>query len=311
MSDGSGMHRAMIRSSPYSYHAPSPPKIHIPVQSKADMDLVPRYDRVDSSKLTLEDFTIITGNRIQKSTDRSTRWRYEQRREAQRILDYLFLGPTSIIRDHEFLKREALTMVVVVRDSRAPRNLASVETASATLNLPFCYVDANAKHLVPAFNQIVSVINNHLLTVHNVTGGTIRGKLLVTCDTGNMLSPSLVAAYIMFMFGQELLEAVHFIGVQRFCSNFDDEAKEALLTWQGINKASIAVDRRRRLEPDNGGNGLASEFTRAEGTLTTKRGLDDMMDGAEEDGRSDGGDTLGDNDRFSGRGDYAPFLDVD
>ncbi|KAL7957440.1 hypothetical protein V8C34DRAFT_285612 [Trichoderma compactum] len=311
MSDMGGMNRAIVRSGAYSYRAPSPPKIHIPVQSVADMDLVPSYDLVDSSKLTLEDFTIITGNRIQKSTDRSTRWRYEQRREAQRILDYVFLGPTSVIRDHEFLEREAFTMLVVVRDSRAPRNLASVETASAALELPFCYLDVDAKHLVPAFNQIVSVINNHVVTVHTTTGGTIRGKLLVTCDTGSMLSPSLVAAYIMFMFGQELLEAAHFVSVQRFCSNFDDDAKGALLTWQGINKASVAVDRRRRLERGDGENGHTPEFTWAEATLTTKRGLDDMMNGAEEDGRSDGGDTLCDNDRFLGRGDYAPFLDVD
>ncbi|KAL6697166.1 hypothetical protein J3F84DRAFT_393926 [Trichoderma pleuroticola] len=310
MGDVGGMSRAVVRSGAYSYRAPSPPRIHIPVQSAVDMDLEPSYSLVDSSKLTLEDFTIITGNRTQKPTDRSARWRYEERREAQRILDYLFLGPTCVIRDHEFLKREAFTMLVVVRDLRAQLNLASVNTASATLDLPFVYVDVNAKHLVPAFNQIVGVINNHLLTVHNVTGGIIRGKLLVTCDTGNMLSPSLVTAYIMFMFGQELMEAVQFVSVQRFCSNFDDDAKGALLTWQGLNKASIAVDRRRRLERDNQQNGHTPAFTSAKCTLNTKRGLDDMMDGAGEDVGSNGGGTLGDSDRFAGRGDYAPFLDV-
>ncbi|KAL7910505.1 hypothetical protein GGI35DRAFT_448976 [Trichoderma velutinum] len=311
MGDVDGAHKAVVRSGAYSYRAPSPPKIHIPVQSAVTMSLEPSYDLVDPFKLTVEEFTIITGNRIQRSADRSSRWRYEQRRDAQRILDFLFLGPTSIIRDHQFLKREAFTMLVVVRDSRAPLNLASVNAASAELEIPFRYVDVNANHLVPAFHEIVSVVNNHLLTVHNTTGGIIRGKLLVTCDTGNMLSPSLVVAYIMFMFGQELMEAVQFVSVQRFCANFDDEAKGALLTWQGLNKASIAVAKRCLLERDLEENGHTPEVASAEGMANTKRGLDDMMDGVEEDVGSNGRDTVGDHERFSGRGDFAPFIDVD
>lgn len=311
MGDVGGVHRDVVRSGAYSYRAPSPPKISIPVQNAVTMSLEPSYDLVDPSKLTIEEFTIITGNRIQKSADRSSRWKYEQRRDAQRILDYLFLGPTSVIRDHQFLRREAFTMLVVVRDSRAPLNLASVNTASLALDLPFCYVDVNPSQMVTAFHQVVSVVNNHLLTVHNTTGGINQGKLLVTCDTGNVLSPSLVVAYIMFMFGQELMEAVQFVSVQRFCSNFDEEAKRALLTWYGLNKASIAVAKRRLLEQDHEENGYTPEVASAEGTANTKRGLDDMMDGVEEDVESNGRDTVGDHDRFSGRGDFAPFIQVD
>jgi hypothetical protein len=117
-----------------------------------------------------------------------------------------------------------------------------------------------------------------------------------------MLSPPLVAAYVMFMFGQEMLDAINFVSVQRFCANFDDEAKGALLTWQELNKASVAVARRRRLERDNEENGHAPALASTEGTPNTKRGLDDMMDGVEED--------LGSNGEH-GRGGYAPFLDVD
>ncbi|KAF3057703.1 Serine/threonine/tyrosine-interacting protein [Trichoderma lentiforme] len=302
MSDGGGTNRTMVRSGPYSYRPPSPPRIHIPVRKAEDIFMWPSYNLVDSSKLTLEEFNIITGNRMQKSTDRSVRWRYEMRRESQLILDYLFLGPTSTIRDHDFLKREAITMLVVVRDSRAPMNLASVNTASETFNIAYCYVDVDTNHLVPAFNQIVNVINSHLLTEHNNTGGATHGKVLVTCTTGNMLSPTLVAAYVMFMFGQEMLEAINFVSVQRFCANFDDEAKGALLTWQELNKASVAVARRCRLERDSEENGHAPALAYAEGTPNTKRGLDDMMDGVEEDLESNG-----DHDR----GGYAPFLDVD
>ncbi|KAL7795487.1 hypothetical protein V8C43DRAFT_279225 [Trichoderma afarasin] len=303
MSDVGGTNRrTMVRSGAYSYRPPSPPRIHIPVRKAEDIFLWPSYNLVDSSKLTLEEYNIITGNRLQKSTDRSVRWRYEMRRESQLILDYLFLGPTSTIRDHDFLKREAITMLVVVRDSRAPMNLASVNTASETFNISYCYVDVDTNHLVPAFNQIVNVINSHLLIAHNNTGGATQGKVLVTCTTGNMLSPPLVAAYVMFMFGQEMLDAINFVSVQRFCANFDDEAKGALLTWQELNKASVAVARRRRLERENEENGHASALASAEGTPNTKRGLDDMMDGVEGDLGSNG-----DHDR----GGYAPFLDVD
>lgn len=77
---------------------------------------------------------------------------------------------------------------------------------------------------------------------------------------------------------------------------------DAVLTWQELNKASVAVARRRRLERDNEENGHAPALASTEGTPNTKRGLDDMMDGVEED--------LGSNGEH-GRGGYAPFLDVD
>ncbi|UKZ82741.1 hypothetical protein TrVFT333_010537 [Trichoderma virens FT-333] len=268
---------AVIRSAAYSYRPPSPPKITVPVQGQKTIKLEPSYDLVDPRKISREQFTIVTGNRTQISVDRSTRWRYEQRRDAQHILDFLSLGPTSIVRDHEFLRREAFSMLVVVRDARAPLNLPSVNKATTALDIPLCYIDVEPSQLVKAFRQIVSVINTHLLSVHHMTAGTCRGKLLVTCDTGNMLSPSLVVAYVMAMFGQDMMAAVQFVSVQRFCANFDEEAKQAFLTWQDLNNAGVTVAG----QSHNANDHMQAAFV--QGKANNKRDLDDMMEGVEED----------------------------
>ncbi|KAL7929376.1 hypothetical protein V8C35DRAFT_315844 [Trichoderma chlorosporum] len=303
-----GAHSAVIRSGSYSYRAPSPPKIVVPVQGSADVRLDPAYDYIDHRGLSRAEYAIITGNRMQLSADRSSRWRYEQRRDAQRILDYLYLGPTSTIRDHDFLQSEAFTMLVVVRDSRAVVHLASVDNANKALNIPFCYIDADPSHLVKSFDTVVDVINAHLLSVHHMSAGTKRGRVLVTCNTGNMISPSLVAAYIMAMFARDLMAAIHFISVQRFCVNFDEEAKRSLLTWCGLIQARIAVA--DQSDDENGHAYNHAQATMAEGKANSKRGLDDMMEGIDENVMT-GSDAVTDHERFLGRENYAPFLDVE
>ncbi|KAH6605440.1 fmi2 [Trichoderma cornu-damae] len=318
----SGANRPVVPAAPFSYRPPSPPTINLSFHNiqNSKFSIKPSYSLVDSSLISSHDFAIITGNRTQNPADHATCWIYEQRREAQAILDFLYLGPTSAIRDHDFLRREAISMVIVVRDARAPINLRSLDAAYAALGISNAYIDVEPNCWVRAFYAIVGHINNHLLAMHRAqaerrdngcqgvekTANVSQGKVLVTCESGNDRSPPLVAAYIMSMFGQNTPNALHYTSIQRFCCNFSEESKQALLTWEGIMKASASV------ASDSHDHAAAQvPFTSMENRATTKRGIGEMMDARGEDMIMLGHDSAADHERFENREGFVPFVELD
>ncbi|RFU77076.1 fmi2 [Trichoderma arundinaceum] len=319
--------RLAVPASPYSYRPPSPPVMDfIAYPSDSPMFILePSYDLVDPSQISRGDFAIVTGNRTQTTVEHLSRWRYEERREAQRILDFLYLGPTSVIRDHGFLRREAISMIVVARDARAPIRLASIDTASTTLGISVVYVDIQPDVPVKAFYKIVHHVNNHLLDMHRAQAGggensfnpsqqllgqTLNnaghGRVLVVCDSGNDLSPVLVAAYIMSMFGQSAKAAIQYVNVQRFCACFDEESKRTLITWEGIIKASASVATHSQSYA-----AFQMQDTHVVDRANTKRGLADFIDTSEEDDQIWAHESVGDRERFNGREAFAPFMEFD
>ncbi|KAL7811348.1 protein-tyrosine phosphatase-like protein [Trichoderma gracile] len=301
----------VVPSSAYSYRAPSPPVIGVPVKNRDDAGIVlePLYSRVDPSLISRETLAIITGNRKQVSVDNTWQWKYEHRREAQRILDYLYLGPASVVRDHDFLRREAFTLIVVVRDSRAPMALGSLDKAAETLSISACYIDVDLSYILAAFYKVVSVINDHLLSIHSSrtdeTGASRgMGKVLVVCDSGTERGPPLVAAYIMAVFGPDIMTALQFVNIQRFCCSFSEEAKRALLTWDGLLKAGALVAMHSAHDDmDSLPDDAACYKT------STKRAIDDMMEDDDDDVNM-GYDASADGERFQGRETFVPFQEV-
>lgn len=330
-----------IRSAPYSYRAPSPPFIHIPApirtRSKSPlvpMELKPAFDKVDPTQLTSRDLEIITGGSAQMALDPTREWEYEQRRYAQPILDFLYLGPTSVIRDHDFLQRAGITLMLVVRDSRmATTKLLSVERATTSLGIASHYVNVGSAHeLIRGFPDIIRLINDHLLSVYhsqakgrNEDGQILmqtrnfrRGKVLVTCESGNDRSATVVAAYVMAIFGQDVVKTLQFMGVQRFCCTFDEDMKRILQTWEDILNARSDVAQQALQDRHSVRNGDQQQIniqkSNGKGDVSSpsgksKRGLDDMMDVDENEGVGDAGWTM-DMDRFTDREPFVPFAEV-
>ena len=302
-----------VPSAPYQRRAPSPPFIRIPPSvEKRSLALRPNYENVDPTQLTIEDLQIITRNAVQPATDMSSHWRYEQRREAQPILDFLWLGPTSIVRDHAFLDKEKITLVVVARDVRmAGRRLMSAERAAEQLGIAVSYVDVtNPQQLLSCFPQTIRLINDHLIRLFHlqcqsqatqsaVGTGTMnlpKGNVLITCDTGNDLSGAIVAAYIMTVFGKKMAVAAQYINLRRFCCSFDEEVKRALQTWEDLLKARSTVAQQRQQNPPH------------TSTARSKRRIDDTID-SDESEFSMVAHVHDDEERFAGRESFVPFRD--
>lgn len=300
-----------MRAAPYSFRAPSPPIIHVPLQQHSgskNHSIVPSRRPVKFAQLTDVEFSIITGNRIQTAKHRDG-WPYEWRRNAHSILDFLYLGPTSVFRDEKFMQREAFSMMIIVRDARAPRDYRSARAAAAQLGISQVYIDVNPDNQLPSFYRMVNTVNNHLLYVNGLSASgsedaspTVRrpmGKILVTCDSGNDLSPTLVAAYLMLMYGLSMESGFGYVILQRFCCVFDGRSKESLRTWQELIEASAAV-------VSNSQHHAAT----MEPALETKpkRRFDTML--SEEKTFADCW-PVGDCERFEGRPTFVPFMELD
>lgn len=248
------------RAASFTNRPPSPPYMHVPAILRNTRDnaltITPSYDSVDSSLLSVEDINIITGKRDQRTTfdDMNDQlWRYENRRKAQPILDFLYLGPFSVIRDRAWLQNEGITMLLAARDATmAEARVMSLDKAAIELGIEAAYVDvASRQELIRSFPAAVAMINDHLLRMYKsqaqqvvvgegqqvtaINPSTFRqGKVLVICETGNERSATIVAAYLMTMYAKDAVGAIQFINAQRFCVNFDEESKYLLRSYGDI-----------------------------------------------------------------------------
>lgn len=329
--------RGVTRAAPFTAQPPSPPPIHVPPVSsygKGKLSIVPTFESIDPSQLTHEDLGIITQGKTQMAIDNNRVWLYESRRQAQPILDFLYLGPSSVARDRDFLQKEGITMLLAARDSRlAKARLMSAERVALELGLEVDYIDIRSRQeLIQVFPVAVKKINEHLVrryrsqAVH-VAGADVSpttqgqvpvvpesrmainsaefstGKVLVFCETGNDRSAAVVAAYLLTMFNSDLVKTLQFINLQRFCVNFDDETKHLLRSYEDILSAQRAV---------NSSKAQADQAV-APTRPSVKRNISDTM---AEDEDSPDPDPARDNfrldrDRYIGRDPFAPFVDGD
>ena len=177
-------------------------------------------------------------------------WTYNERQSAQEILPFLFLGPLGAARDKAFLQSKQITMVLGVRkvmdgfmlNPRAPRDL----------QLEMHFVDIKTeRELIESFGRLIALVNEHLERRYRAAQADpslAPGRVLVFCESGNERSATAVAAYIIAVYGVNLVEAIQIVQGQRFCVNIDDDSRTRLETLSHILRAQIDV-----LEANRGG----------------------------------------------------------
>ena len=314
----------------WSFRVPSPPRIIVPppmmnANGMPDLHVVrdPSFDFEASGFANAEFLKVVTyGNFM--TVNNMLEWRYEQRRMAQQILPFLYLGPMSAARDRSFLQREGITMVLAVRNTMsAQAKLLGTKTADE-LGLDARMIDvAGNQELIAAFPKAIELINLHLSTMYQreqakaaqdtaseqIHRNSTPGKVLVFCETGNERSASLVTAYVMAMYAMDLIKAIQIVQAQRFAVAFDDSLRNLLSTYE------IMLQAKRDVVRANGELLNSEEITgRTESNIKeiesfrkpSKRSLDVADD---EDMDMDGYSEHPDGRVFDGRGGSAPFQD--
>jgi len=215
---------------------------------------------------TEEDLEAIVQHRY-VAYDQTKTWSYSQRRSAQEILPFLFLGPATS-KTPQFFSDNEITLILAIRDtSQAEAGILGPGKVASELGTDFESVDiASQQELIKAFPTVNRIINEHLLRVYREqkkrhpeslvqqrdSNGrivdTVKGKVLVYCETGNERSAIVVAAYLMSMYGLGVVHAVQFVASQRFCVAIDDKALNLLVSFHDILQAKRDVMSTPRVE---------------------------------------------------------------
>ncbi|KAE9363674.1 phosphatases II [Stipitochalara longipes BDJ] len=286
----------------YSWRPPSPPHIHVP-QAPEDQALVlPAYNGMNYDVEEREILKIITRNHNVVVGVKD--WKYEMRRSAQAIQPFLYLGPSSATRNLDFMRREGVTMLLVIRNTMtAAASLLSGDKVARELGIQAAAVDvAGNQELIAAFPRACKIINDHLIAQfrHGIANGTMHGgssttpgKVFVFCESGNERSAAVVAAYLMNMFGLNLIAAIQYVQSHRFCVAFDDGLKNLLLNYEELLNAQRCVSAATTIQITNMSNQAKPKRRRGEDS-------DDEMEMSFDNA---------DDDRFAGRGGFVPFQD--
>ncbi|KAJ4385477.1 hypothetical protein N0V93_009905 [Gnomoniopsis smithogilvyi] len=283
----------VVRNDLMSARPPSPPYVHVPTidydPTKPAFPIMPVPS--GPGHLTSDNVALITGNRPQTISSQRVKltWQYEHRRRAQPILDFLYLGPLAVVRDHAWLRVEGITMIYAVREGiMVGRRLLSVEKTATDLGLEVGYLDIDDRQvLIRRFPAAIEIINAHMMRVKGA------GKVLVVCETGNERSATLVAAYVMAMYGQQMVGAVQFVGQQRFCTNLNEGDKQLLWSYEQLLKATRMTAEAR----------LQEHQAEKPAVISRKRRIEQTID------EDDDGDVSMDGGRFSDRAAFVPYVE--
>ncbi|KAI9824386.1 MAG: hypothetical protein M1832_001921 [Thelocarpon impressellum] len=318
------------RTKAWSFRVPSPPRIVVPppiLSGAGDDGLTlrphpsPSFSASDSATLgfldqvTYGDFCAANG---------MLDWRYESRREAQKILPFVYLGPVGAARDKGFLRREGITMLLAIRNTRsAQARLLDGSRIAVELGIRSDAVDvAGNQELIAAFPAAIQLVNAHMSNVYGHQMGSLAddivgkskskasmGKVLVYCESGNERSAAVVAAYMMAMYDMDVVKVIQIIQAQRFCSAFDDALKDLLRTFADIisAKRNVMLSVHESATVRGGEGPASSDGNAAKVEKRSKRKLDEAYD-AEMDVDDGSGEI--DDGRFDGREGFAPFQDT-
>lgn len=237
----------------WSYRVPSPPHIRVPPPACNKLGIPDLRIDQDPSNFDRTGFrnieflkTVSTDNIIRDNNYKD--WKYEQRRAAQEVLPFLWLGPVAAARDSSFLQSQQISMILAMRNIQSGGAIRLMSKAAIQLGIESRTVDVAGNYeVIPALLSGIEIINTHVSDRHKKrqaetsfpsnTSVSPPGKVLVYCESGNELSAILVAAYLMAIYSIDLVKAIQVIQAQRFCAPFDEGSKFLLRTFGDILQA--------------------------------------------------------------------------
>jgi serine/threonine/tyrosine-interacting protein len=259
--DPASQNRNYVAAIPYAQNRfPDPPRLAIPPPHLDYISGEPVLGNLESQQAKSHDYgSSEYGNpdflqALRSSCNmtfghRMLSWEYNMRRSAQPILPFLLLGPSTVARDIDYVRNTGITMMISVRSAvsaRASPKYMDASTFPSSADLSTLTIDLDSPYdLITRLPQTIKVMNDHLeKTCAKGSSGKvedIKGKILVFCESGNERSTALVAAYLMILFGVDVVSAMQIIQSQRFCIAPEDGMKNMLTTFEDVLTAKRQV----------------------------------------------------------------------
>lgn len=333
MSDNSHLGHARVED--YVFRIPTPPRVVIPAlnawnTSKSSWhpgDVIHDPDPAVNVDFLRE--TDYVGDLARPAVSGGS-WTYANRRQAQSVLSYLYLGPQNAARDKDYIKQEGITMILAIEHKTPSGSMLTKGPMKVADELGIAKAKVEVAHnqeLISLFPTTTRMINSHLREMHNrkalnPQGGISDGKVLVFCESGNEKSAGVVAAYLMDTYTDtDYIKAAQICNQRRFCCSFDDSMKQLLKTYGELVTAKRDIARLNGLSIQNQGQPVTSPFFGSPGVLSPQPiqpgsyfapvlngGRKREREIEQEDVDMDDGDgtMADDHDRFSGR-EFVPF----
>lgn len=298
-----------MQTDDYVSRLPSPPPIDIPppmTNPVRGWKLPPsvRHNFLEGFTFAdLHDHSLVVAN-----------WSFNERRRAQKILPFLYLGPIACSRDEQFLREQGISKIFAIPQLRSSSTVpasgplrpgACEELGIEVQNSPL----GDSQQLVHCFPTIIESINEHLTQRKNLSTSldnpSLEGRVLICCQTGNDKSAALVVAYLMDTLHLTLEEAGQVVNLQRFSIDLNQPLKVVLQAYDGILQARREVAQdvcNVARDTSRPGRDLNPNSTSTNTSRSFKRRVDDLesMDTADDD------DDPSDIARFQDRN-FAPF----
>ncbi|KAF2430166.1 hypothetical protein EJ08DRAFT_649954 [Tothia fuscella] len=241
------------RAQDYVFRMPTPPRIVIPPITgwnhvDTEWELGSIVSQPDAA--TNIDFLDADDCKQLIMAKSTSSWNYTNRREAQAILPFLYLGPYAVARNKAFLQEEKITMVLGIIPPNVNPTTLTVGPSKAANELGILsqtIMVSQDRELISVFPQASRTINAHLREMHNRAvlnpqGGIPEGKVLLYCSTGCDHSAGVAAAYLVENFtAVDYIKACQICSKRRFCCSFEDNLKQSLRSYGDLVAAKRSV----------------------------------------------------------------------
>ena len=153
-------------------------------------------------------------------------WTYTMKREAQEIVPGLFLGPYGAAKSLDFLQKNRITDILIVRSTEEagwinPKFPGQFEYHHCTCD------DSQFANIIQYFPDVKNLIDSRLQA---------GKRLLIHGNAGMSRSVALVIAYIMHTFSMTAEEAHHYVLQRRHCISLNDGFRSQVREYEVILK---------------------------------------------------------------------------
>ena len=171
-------------------------------------------------------------------------WEYEDRYSCQEMIEGVYLGPSTILRDSNFLQDRKISNIVISRSEREkvflkPREHPSLQITYHIIDIE----DSPISSCMSSFSKFLDLMNQ--------LGPGAENPVLIVGMTGMNRSASLVGVYVMQKFLLPANRAIEYMISRRRCVSISQNVLRQMEEFSIAKRAAVVPITRSLTESTN------------------------------------------------------------